>query len=71
MTDIITRSSGADSDTRSFAEQKRAQKRAAAEEIGVDARLSITSSRRSTPRSAMMTCLGRSSPITSATGPRT
>ena len=37
MTDIITRSSGADSDTRSFAEQKRAEKRAAADEIGVDA----------------------------------
>lgn len=37
MTDIITRSSRADSDTRSFAEQKRAEKRAAVEEIGVDA----------------------------------
>ena len=37
MTDIITRSSGTDSDTRSFAEQKRDEKRAAAEQIGVDA----------------------------------
>ena len=35
MTNIITRSSRADSDTRSFVEQKRAEKRAAAEEIAV------------------------------------
>lgn len=37
MTNTITRSNGADFDTRSFAQQKRAEKRAAAEEIGVDA----------------------------------
>lgn len=37
MTSANIRSHAADTDTRSFAQQKRAEKRAAAEEIGIDA----------------------------------
>ena len=37
MTSATIRSHVADPDTRSFAQQKRAEKRAAAEEIGIDA----------------------------------